>query len=318
MGNNRKFFLTSALVFAASGAANAQDITIGVPNWAAAEAIAYMVETLIEQETGLEVAGVASTNPVIFEAMDKGTIHLHPDVWMPNQSNLTERFVDEAGTVALAANPYDGFAGFCVTKATAENLGITSIYDLTDPDLARQFDTDGNGKGEIWVGASGWAGTSIDTVRLTSYGVSETFDLLELDESVAISRMKEASASGVPFATLCFAPHMMFQLADLVQLDEPAYDADKWTMVQPTEDPNWLAKSNIEVAYPPITIQIAYATALDDISPRAVEIVNGIQLDTATVNEWNYQIVEEKTPVEEVVDTWMAANVVRVDGWLGF
>lgn len=318
MGLKRTILLGGALASLAATATSAQDITIGIPNWAAAEAIAYMVETLVEQETGLEVNGVASTNPVIFEAMDKGDIHIHPDVWLPNQSNLTDRFVNEVGTVRLAQNSYDGFAGFCVTRATAESLGITSVYDLTDPDIARQFDTDGNGKGEIWVGASGWAGTSVDTVRLTSYGVAETFDLLELDETIAISRMKEASASGIPFATLCFAPHMMFQLADLVQLDEPAYDESKWTMVQPTDDPNWLEKSSIEVAYPPITLRIAYATALEDISPRAVEILNGIQLDTETVNAWNYQIVEEKMPVKDVVDAWMAENTDRVDGWLGF
>ncbi len=310
-------FVFSGAVVAALPA-SAQDITIGVPNWAAAEAISHMLETLIEAETGLDVNTIGSTNPVIFEAMDKGEMHIHPDVWLPNQSNLTTRFVDEAGTVALSENAYDGFAGFCVTESTAEALDVENIYDLTDPVIAEQFDTDGDGKGEIWVGASGWAGTSIDTVRLTTYGVAETFDLLELDESVAIARMKDATVSGAPFATLCFAPHMMFQLADLVQLEEPAYDADKWTMVQPTDDPNWLEKSSIEVAYPPIEIQIAYSTELPEISPRAAEIVRGVQLDTETVNRWNYQIVEEKRPAEEVVEEWMAANEDRVDGWLGF
>lgn len=298
--------------------AKAADITIGTPNWAAAEAITYMLETLIERETGLEVDSVSSTNPVIFEAMHNGDMDVHPDVWLPNQKNLTERFVEQEGTVALSDKSYDGFAGFCVTKQTADALGVNSIYDLADPDIARNFDTDGDGKGEIWVGASGWAGTSIDTVRLKSYGVAETFKLLELDETVAISRMKEASRSGEPFATLCFAPHLMFQLADLVQLEEPDYDESKWTMIQPTEDPNWLEKSDIEVAYPPIGIQIAYAKRLEEEAPGAVEIMRGVQLDTDTVNDWNFQIVEEKRAVKDVMDEWMTANKDRIDNWLGF
>ena len=314
----KRVLMGTMMITALSVPAKAADITIGVPNWAAAEAISYMLDTLIEQETGLEVDHVASTNPVIFEAIHNGDMDVHPDVWLPNQKNLTERFVDQEGTVALSDNSYDGFAGFCVTKQTADTLGVKSIYDLADPEIARNFDTDGDGKGEIWVGATGWAGTSIDTVRLTTYGVAETFKLLEMDETIAISRMKDATASGKPFATLCFAPHLMFQLADLVQLEEPAYDEAKWTMVQPTEDPNWLQKSDIEVAYPPIRIQIAYAKRLEEEAPRAVEIMRGVQLDTETVNGWNYQIVEEKRPVAEVMDEWMAANKDRVDGWLGF
>lgn len=316
---SRKRLMIGAMIAAAlSMPAKAADITIGVPNWAAAEAINYMLETLIERETGLEVDHVSSTNPVIFEAMHNGDMDVHPDVWLPNQKNLTGRFVEQEGTVALSDNSYNGFAGFCVTKQTADTLGVKSIYDLADPEIAKHFDTDGDGQGEIWVGATGWAGTSIDTVRLTTYGVAETFKLLELDETIAISRMKDATSSGKPFASLCFAPHLMFQLADLVQLEEPAYEESKWTMVQPTDDPNWLEKSHIEVAYPPIKIQIAYAKRLEEEAPRAVEIMRGVQLDTETVNGWNFKIVEEKRPVAEVMDEWMAANKERIDGWLGF
>ena len=313
-----KFLASAAALVALSAPATAADVRIGVPNWAAAEAISYMIDTLVEQETGLEVERIASTNPVIFKAMDSGDMDIHPDVWLPNQKNLTEKYVDAENTVALSGKPYDGFAGFCVTKKTAEDLGIKNIYDLTDPETARKFDTNGDGKGEIWVGASGWAGTAIDTVRLTSYGVGETFEILEMDESLAIARIKEADAAGTYLATLCFAPHMMFQLAELVQLEEPAYDESKWTMVQPTDDPDWLAKSNIEVAYPPIKIQIAYASRLDEAHPRVVEILRGIQLDTAMVNDWNYKIIEQKQSPEAVVDAWMAENPDRVKGWLGF
>ena len=314
----RRAVLAGACLAALTTPTLAADITIGVPNWAAAEAISYLLDTLIERETGLEVDRVSSTNPVIFKAMDTGDMDVHPDVWLPNQENLTGEFVDQKGTVALSPKSYAGFAGFCVTKKTADELGVKSIYDLADPDIAKHFDTDGDGKGEIWVGASGWAGTSIDTVRLKTYGVGDTFEILEMDETIALARLKDAAAEGRPFATLCFAPNLMFELADLVQLEEPAYDESKWVMVQPTEDPNWLEKSHIDVAYPPIKIQIAYATRLDEEAPRAAEILRGVQLDTEMINDWNYKIVEEKQTPEQVVDDWMAANPDRVSGWLGF
>ena len=58
----------------------------------------------------------------------------------------------------------------CVTKWTAETHGIKSLSDLTNPDTAALFDTDGDGKGEIWIGASGWASTNVEKIRAKSYG----------------------------------------------------------------------------------------------------------------------------------------------------
>lgn len=313
----RSVLLGSTVFIAMASAANAADIRIGVPNWAGAEAIAYLMDKLVEQETGLDVERVSSTNPVIFQAMDDAELDAHPDVWLPNQENLTKQYVTEKQSVKLSAKTYDGFGAFCVTKKTADDLGVKSIYDLANPEIAKKFTPGDNGKPDIWVGASGWAGTAIDTVRLTSYGVNETFNIVEMDETLAMSRIKEAAANGKYLATLCYAPHLMFKIADLVRLEEPAYDKSKWVMVQPTEDPDWLKKSHIEVAYPPIKVQIAYATKLEERHPRAAEIFKSIQLDTETLNDWNYEIVEGGKSAEEVVDAWVKDNQERVNGWLG-
>ena len=114
---------------------------------------------VIEDNFGLEVELQSGTNPVVFEAMDSGSMHVHPEVWLPNQSNLHNTFVTEKGTVVMSPNGVPAFQGMCVTKATAERTGIKALIDLSDPDMAKNFDTDGDGMGEVWIGASGWAST---------------------------------------------------------------------------------------------------------------------------------------------------------------
>ena len=44
------------------------------------------------------------TNPIVFEAMDKGSMHAHPAVWMPNQQNLHNTYVKDKGTVVMNPN----------------------------------------------------------------------------------------------------------------------------------------------------------------------------------------------------------------------
>ena len=89
-------------------------------------------------------------------------MHVHPEVWLPNQANLYQTYVEEKGTVKRNPNFVAGDQGMCVTKGTAERTGIESLADLTDPDMAANFDTDGDGMGEIWIGAAGWASTNVE------------------------------------------------------------------------------------------------------------------------------------------------------------
>ena len=60
--------------------------------------------------------------------------------------------------------------------------------------MAAKFDTDGNGKGEIWIGAAGWASTNVEKIRAKSYGYSETMNLKEMDETLALAEVDNAVA----------------------------------------------------------------------------------------------------------------------------
>lgn len=305
---------------ALNSAVAAEDLRIAVPNWAAAQVMSDIIDKVLTEELGLEVGQVHSTNPVIFEAMDRGggDIDVHPDVWLPNQQNLVDKYVKDRGTVTLAQNGYWGQAGICVTKATADKLGISSVYDLTDPAIAREFDTNGDGKGEVWIGPSGTASVSIERVRFNSYGIAETFELLEMDEEPAIARIRSAAASGDPLVTVCIRPHAKWKIADLVRLEEPPHDEAKWTMVQPTDDPNWLEKSDIEVSWPQMNVQLAYAKYLEETQPAAAEILKRVYFDTEMIDDFIFQMIEEKRQPGDIADEWLEANQDRVREWLNY
>ncbi len=159
--------MASAAVMAATPAL-AADIVIGVPNWPSVAVTANVLKVVIEDNFGLEVELQNATNPIVFEAMDKGSMDIHPEVWMPNQQNLHDTYVKDKGTVVMNPNGVPSFQGICVPKFVAEELGVTTIEDLSDPDKAALFDTNGDGMGEIWIGASGWASTNIEKIRAKS------------------------------------------------------------------------------------------------------------------------------------------------------
>ena len=296
--------------------AKAADVVVGVPNWPSVAATANILKVVLEDNLGLEVELQNATNPVIFEAMDTGSMHVHPEVWLPNQTNLHDKYVKSKGTVRMNPNGVPSFQGICVTKASADRTGITAVADLADPDMARNFDTNGDGLGEVWIGASGWASTNIEKIRAKSYGYDETMELLEMDEALAMADVDAAVAKDANHVFYCYTPNHMFALYDLVILEEPAYDASKWVVIQPTDDPEWLEKSNAPVAWDLAYLHVHYATSLEESHPEAAALLSKVKLTTDQVSHMTFGLVVEKMSAADYAKQWAIDNTDLVDSWM--
>ncbi len=311
--------LTGAVVAVSMGIssiATAADVVIGVPNWPSVAATASILKVVIEDNFGLEVELQNATNPVVFEAMDSGSMDIHPEVWLPNQANLNNTFVKQKKTVVQAPNGTPAFQGMCVTKGTASRTGIKKLSDLSDPDMAKNFDHDGDGRGEVWIGASGWASTSVEKVRAKSYGYDETMNLLEMDETLAMAGVDAAVAKKTDHVFFCYTPNHVFALHELVILEEPAYDAAKWKMVQPTDDPNWLEVSDTPVAWDLAYLHIHYAASLKKDYPEVAAMLDGVKFDTDLVSAMTYALVVDKKDANDYAQEWVKENASLVDSWM--
>lgn len=313
---NKLTALLGGTCMAIAGQAMAADIVIGVPNWPSVNATAHILKVAIEQNLGLEVELQNGTNPIVFEAMDSGAMHVHPEVWMPNQQNLHDTFVKDNGTVLMNPNGVAAFQGMCVDQATADTHGITSISDLTNPDVAALFDSNGDGQGELWIGAPGWASTNIEKIRAKSYGYDQTMDLTEIDETVAYADLDNAIKAGDPWAGFCYTPHYVFALHDMQILEEPAYDAAKWNVTQPTDDPNWLEISDAGVAWDLAYLHVHYAKSLEDSHPNVANMLSNVKFDTDQVSDMTFALVIDKKDPTAYAEEWVAANEDAVLGWM--
>ena len=307
--------VAAAFVFG-GGAAQAADIVIGVPNWPSVNATAHVLKVVIEDNYGLDVELQNSTNPVIFEGMDSGSMHVHPEVWLPNQANLHDKYVQSRGTVRMNQNSVSSFQGMCVTKYTADTYDVTKLSDLTDPDVAMIFDTDGDGRGEVWIGAAGWASTNVEKIRAKSYGYDATMNLKEMDETLAMAEVDNAVVQEKPIVFFCYTPNHMFALHELIILDEPKHDSAKWNVIQPTDDPDWLNKSSAPVAWDLTHLHIHYAAALESDRPEVASMLSKVKFDTDIVSAMTHALVVEKQDPAEFAKRWVSDNNDKVERWL--
>ena len=310
--------LTAAALAVGTTTARAENVNIGAPAWTGAQAIAHLIQEVVVTKMGGTAELVPGNNGAIFQAMDqgKGDIDVHPDVWLPNQESFTKKYVDEAGTVTLSSNSYEGKQNFCVSKNFSEEHGVTSIFDLARPEIAKLMDSDGNGAGEIWIGAPGWASANVNEVKVRDYGLMPFMEPIRADQAVMTARVGDAIKKGEGYAFYCYSPHAIWFQHDIVRLEEPAFDAEKYTALQPSDDPDWFEKSSVMTEDALKQVQIAYSNSLADRSPAIAELLANIALDGETVSSFAFEIEGGKDPAD-VAKAWVEANGDRVDSWLG-
>lgn len=315
----KKSLITASLLAAMSVPAIAEDVKIGVPSWTGAQAMAHLLGAVVEMRIGGTVDYVPGNNATIFQGMDqgKGDIDVHPDVWLPNQESFTKKYVDGAGSVVLNQQPYEGNQGFCVSKDFAESNNITDIADLGRPDVAALMDSDGNGKGEMWIGAPGWASANVNEVKVRDYGLLDFIEPIRAEESVKTARIKDSIAKGEGYAFYCYKPHAVWFMFDVVMLSEPTYDAAKYTMVQPSDDADWYEKSSVSTKDALKQVQIAYSKSLPDRSPAIAEFFERFSVTADDVSNFAFEISGNGRDPAEFAREWVEANPDRVDAWLG-
>ena len=316
----RTSLITASLLSAMSVPAFAgEEVKIGVPSWTGAQAIAHLLGAVVEMRIGGTVEYVPGNNATLFQGMDqgKGDIDVHPDVWLPNQESFTKKYVDGAGSVTLSSNPYEGNHGFCVSSAFAEANNITDIADLGRPDVAALMDSDGNGKGEMWIGAPGWASANVNEVKTRDYGLLDFIEPIRAEESVKTARIKDSIAKGEGYAFYCYKPHAVWFMFDVKMLSEPTYDPAKYVMVQPSDDADWYEKSSVATKDALKKVQIAWSNSLESRSPAIAEFFGRFALTADDVSNFAFEISGNGRDPAEVAREWVEANPDRVDAWLG-
>ena len=241
------------------------------------------------------------SNAVIYEAMDKGAMHLHAEGWKPNHDNFFNKYVVEAKTVKSSdAQGADAGQGICTTEDTAKRTGLKRVTDLTNPTMAKNFDTDGDGKGEIWIGAAGWGSTPTEQIKAKSYGYDATMKLKVMEEALAIAELDAAIEKKQNIVFFCYFPHYVFVRYKLVLLEEPEYDPKKWKIIKPDEDPQWLEKSYAPVAWPSAYMNVYYSASLETTHPSVAKLFSRANFSTEDTARMSLALAVNKEAPEGI------------------
>ncbi|MBB5573094.1 MULTISPECIES: glycine betaine ABC transporter substrate-binding protein [Rhizobium] len=303
----------AALASVGTVSADAADLVIAMPNWPSGQAAANILKVAIAKEYRLDAEVRELGTLTAFNGLESGEVDINPEVWRPNLDSLIEKYVNEKHVVEVAARGVDAWEGLCATP-DAVAAGIKDIADLSDPAKTALLDTDGDGRGELWIGAATWLSTGIERVRANSYGYAKNLTLVEAEEEVGMAAVDAAVATGRPMVFACYAPHHVFELHKIVRLTEPPYDVSKWK-IMPASDPTWISDSSAPVAWPATSFHIAYAAAFAKKHTDVASFLEKVDFTPEEITHMTYALQVERQLPLEFAKQWVDSHASRVDGW---
>lgn len=266
-------------------------IIIGDPGWDAATVSAEIIKLILDdQGVSATVEPVDQTDLSSDLIADDPKFHVHPDLWVTNQSLALKEAI-ETDDIKLNTSPYMASQGIYVLDNHKTRQAVTSIESLSDPAIAKLFDTNGDGYGEFWLGARGW----VSTENLKQWVELESLSSVraeEYSETIFKAKLSKLADSGQPAIFYDYIPDGTHERYDLRKLsDLPG------------------RSSSDEVA-----VHVARGAGVAKISTTADRVLQNIRFSTKDMNSFIAGMDGGAKP-EAIAQEWVESNHYLVSEW---
>ncbi|MEZ5649846.1 MAG: ABC transporter substrate-binding protein [Burkholderiaceae bacterium] len=280
--------LAGAVAFAPAAASAAEcgtkdKITIAEMTWLSAAVLAHTTKRILDEGYGCNVELVpGDTVPTATSMLAKNEPMIAPELWLSTAEAIWKK-MEKKGNVFKASDIFTegGKEGWWVPDYFAkEHPEVKSVSDLKDhPELFTEAASDG--KGRLYGCPPGW-GCEIITNNL--YKALNLDDHgWELFSPGSGANLKASIARKVtrkqPLVAYYWGPTAVIGKYNLVRLDMPKYDAEKFQCLTDKDCENPQVSE-----WKPGEVAVAVVTSLKDKAPEPIEYLSKMSVPNKVVN----------------------------------
>ncbi|MEI9425891.1 glycine betaine/L-proline ABC transporter substrate-binding protein ProX [Mesorhizobium sp. Cs1299R1N1] len=270
------------------------------------------------KELGYEVADPSPLNiEVAYVAVKQGDATFFSAYADP----LHNAFMKENGGIDVITplGPYakDGIQGYLIDKKTADATGIKYLEDLKDPEKAKLFDIDGNGKADLFGCDPGWGCERVINHHLDAYGLRDTVEQKQGNYTAIITDAIQRIKEGKPTIYYTWTPYWLSSVL------QPGRDV-VWLNVKKTELPDGgTGNTEIEgvgnVGFTKVDLGIAASTKFINANPSAKKFFKAVKIPLEDLNMEALRIHDGEKANEQIrvhASEWIAKNKAKWDEWI--
>jgi len=289
----------------------AKKLTAPDPDWTGGVVTCRVLQYVLENEMDYKIKKITMpSGPGVREGLRNGDLDFACETW-PSYSTTKEKYVKEYGgdgsIVYYGKTGIVGVSGYFVPRymidgdssrgIPASTPKLKSYKDLNQ--YKHMFKSLESGSQGNLIGCPTAAWECEDQKRLDLLGVDFYAQAMG-SETAHWAEMQAKYKRGEPFIAYAWAPHWIHAAMDLVEIELPPHDADKWPAT------NWAQ----DVTYNYGGIQLM------ENHPDVVHVIKNFNLSNDQQANLIYAIDVKKRDTDDVVEEWMEANESIWRKWL--
>ena len=269
----------------------------------------------------LEELGYSIADP---QEVEYQTIHLalgsgDGDFTAVHWDKLHNTFFEESGGDAVLSKVgtfiEGALQGYLVDKASYD-AGVTNLGDLKDPEVAKRFDADGDGKADLAGCVPGWGCERVIEHQLTEYGLRDTVSHNQGAYNAIIADTIARAAAGEPVLYYTWTPYWVSGV--LAPGDNVEWLAVPYSSLPDGSKAETTFKGK-DLGFAVDNIRIVATNDFLKANPAAAKLFEVAKLDINDVSAQNKKIQDGEDDTDAIAghaDAWIADNRETFDGWL--
>ncbi|MFC4234374.1 glycine betaine/L-proline ABC transporter substrate-binding protein ProX [Thalassospira xianhensis] len=208
--------------------------------------------------------------------------------------------------------------GYLIDKKTADEYNITNISQLSDPEIAKIFDNNGDGKADLAGCNPGWGCEGVIEHHLDAYDLRETVAHNQGSYSAIIADTITRYKAGEPILYYTWTPYWVSGVLvpgkDVTWLQVPFS-----SLPGENKDADTALPDGSNYGFQVNNQQIIANKAWAEENPAAAKLFAIMELSANDISAQNLRMRDGEKSAEDInrhTDAWIKANQAKFDGWL--
>lgn len=256
--------------------------------------------------------------PTAHVAIAQGDATYMANHWDPLHADFYRNAGGDAKLSRTGSYSQNAVQGYLIDKKTANQYGITRIDQLKDPQIAKLFDTNGDGKADLTGCTPGWGCEGVIEHQLTAYGLTATVTHVQGSYSALIADTITRFKQGQPILYYTWTPYWVSGVLrpgqEVVWLQVPHTALPAGQTGVDTQLPN-----GRNYGFIPNHQRIVANKQFTDANPAAAKLFEVMQLPVGDINAQNLAMRDGQNTQADLArhaDGWIRAHQATFDGWI--
>lgn len=283
------------------------------------ETFQTMLVTRALEKLGYDVSPIKEVAyPTAHIAVANGDATFIANHWNPHHAEFYKAAGGDAKLSRKGVYAAGAAQGYMIDKKTADKYKITHLSQLTDPKLAKLFDTTGDGKANLVGPSAGWGGEAVVEHQLDTFKLRDTVTYTQGNYPALIADTVARFKAGQPVLYYAWTPYWLSNVMrpgqESVWLEVPFSAMPGVQAGTDTKMPN-----GKNYGFPLNNEYIVANKVFVEKNPAAAKLFEIMVLpinDISTQNRRMNDGENQQKDIERHTDGWIKAHQSTFDGWI--